>query len=116
MMKVFFRKQLAASSPELFSHKSSVIDIWQLPAYGFDQPSLYLIFSYLWGRTQRTKLNYAYSSYTDIKYGVPQGSILVPLLFNIDVCDLFFRDYKCDIASYADDNIPYTSEKSLNFV
>lgn len=37
-----------------------------------------------------------------------------PLLFNIDICDLFFRDYKCDIASYADDNAHYTSDISLD--
>ena len=78
--------------------------IAKLAAYGFDQPSLCFIFSYLSGRIQRTKLNNACSSYADIKYGVPQGSILGPLLFNIDICDLLFWDYKCDIASNADDN------------
>ena len=41
-------------------------------------------------RTQRTKVNNAYSSYTDIKYGAPQGSILGTVLFNIDIFDLFF--------------------------
>ena len=67
--------------------------IAKLAAYGFDQRS---IFSYLSERIQLTKVNNAYSSYTDIKYGVPQGSILGLLLFNIDICDLFLWDYKCD--------------------
>ena len=62
--------------------------IAKLAAYGFDQPSLCFIFSYLSDRTQRTKVNNVYNSYTDIKYYVPQGSILGPLLFNIDICDI----------------------------
>ena len=68
--------------------------IAKLAAYGFDQPSLCFIFSYLSGRTQRTKVNNVYSSCADIKYGVPQVSILGPLLFNIDVCELFFGTIK----------------------
>ena len=64
--------------------------IAKLAAYSFDEPSLCFVFSYLSGRTQRTKVNNAYSSYTDIKFGVLQGSILGPLRFNIDICDLFF--------------------------
>ena len=59
--------------------------IAKLAAYGSDQPSLCFIFSYLSDRTQRTKVN-VYSSYTNIKYGIPQGSVLGPLLFNIDIC------------------------------
>ena len=64
--------------------------ISKLAAYGFDQQSLYFIFSYTSGRTQRTNVNNAYSSYTNNKYGVPQRSILGPLLFDMDICDLFF--------------------------
>ena len=90
--------------------------IAKLAACGFDQPSFCFIFSYLSDRTQRTKINNANSSYTDIKYGVPQGSILGPLLFHIDICDLLLWDYKCNIASYADNNTPYTSDISLNLV
>ena len=63
--------------------------IAKLAAYGFDQPSLCFIFSYISGRTQRTKVNNAYDSYTDIKCGVAQGSILRTLLFNIDIRDFF---------------------------
>ena len=44
---------------------------------------------------------------------MPQNSILRPLLFNIDICDLFFIKVDCDIANYADDNIPYLSLKNL---
>ena len=82
--------------------------IAKLAAYGFDQPLLCFTFSYLSDRTKRTKINNAYNCYTNIKYGVPQGSVLGPLLFNIDICDLFLWYYKCEIASYADDNTPYS--------
>ena len=63
--------------------------IAKLAAYGFAQTSLCLIFSYLPDRAQRTKVNNDYSSYTNIKYGIPQGSILDPLLFNINICFIF---------------------------
>ena len=55
-------------------------------------------------------------TYLDIIYGVPQGSILGPLLFNIDLCDLFFEDYSSDFANYADDTTPYECGPTLNEV
>ena len=58
---------------------------------------------------QRTKINSEYSSWEEIMLGIPKGSILGPLLFNIFLCDLFLIMENIDIASYADDNTPYTT-------
>ena len=67
-------------------------------------------------RMQRTKINLEYSSWEEIMFGVPQKSILGPLLFNIFLCDLFLIMENIDIASYADDNTPYTTRNSIEEV
>ena len=90
--------------------------IAKLAAYGFDYQSLRIMESFLSNRQQRTKINNAFSRYSEIIYGVPQGSILGPLLFNIYICDIFFDIIECDIASYADDNTPYNFDFKLDNV
>ena len=67
-----------------------------------------VIHDYLSNRKQRVKVNDAYSSWKDIFYGIPQGSIPGPLLFNIHLCDLFYFLEDLGIASYADDTTIYT--------
>ena len=78
--------------------------------------SLRIMESFLSNRQQRTKVNNAFSRYSEIIYGVPQGSVLGPLLFNVYICDIFFDIIECDIASYADDNTPYNFDFSLDNV
>ena len=73
-------------------------------AHGFDKASLRLMHSYLSDRYQSVKINNSYSLWSLIKYGVPQGSILGPILFTIFLCDMFFMIDRIDSASYIDDN------------
>ena len=81
--------------------------IAKLESYGFQIDTLKLIHNYLSNRKQRVKVNDTYSSWKNISYGVPQGSILSPLLFNIHLCNLFYFLEDLDIASYADDTTIY---------
>ena len=78
-----------------------------LNTYGFSLQALRLMQSYLSKRKQRTKINSEFSSWEQILFGVPQGTILGPLLINIFLCDLFFIMNDVDFASYADDSTPF---------
>ena len=90
--------------------------IAKLNAYGFHLSALKLIHDYLSNRKQRTKINSTYSKWHDILFGVPQGSMLGPLLFNIYLIDLFFVIEDTDIASYADDITPYLTDDTIEGV
>ena len=90
--------------------------IAKLDAYGFDIKSVKLIQQYLSNRKQRVKVGNTYSSWKDIFYGIPQGSILGLLISNIFLCDLFYFLEGVAVASYADDTTTYTANKTNDLV
>ena len=90
--------------------------IAKLHSYGSFLASLKLLTGYLTNRKQRTKAETSYTSREDIKHGVPQGSILVTIFFNIFICDMFLMLDHTYFASYADDNTPYTINENVEEV
>ena len=88
--------------------------IAKLEAYGCDIVSLRYIYSYLTERKQRVKVNNSLSLFSNINTGVPHGSILGPLLFNIYINDIFYFIDERNVANYADDNTPYAIETNID--
>ena len=67
--------------------------------------------SFLTGRTQRVKIENSLSDVLPVLYGVPQGSVLGPILFNIYTSSLshVINNFGFTTSGYADDNNAYQS-------
>ena len=90
--------------------------IAKLQAFGIDTLSLKELHSYLTKWKQRVKLNGMYSLWSEISFGVPQGSIFGPLLSDIFLCDLFQFSPDLDITKCTDDNSLHSTSINLNNV
>ena len=85
--------------------------IAKLYAYGFSKDLLKLINSYMSDRWQRTKIGTSFSPWSALLKGVPQGSVLGPILSNIYLNYLFYFLH-CNIRNFADDTTPHVCDKT----
>ena len=90
--------------------------IAKLHVYGFAIEALEMVKSYLSNRKQRVKINTSFNSWSDILMGVPQSSVLGPLLFNIYLDELFWINEFTDVGNLADDTTLYSSDIELKTV
>ena len=83
----------------------------KLKAYGLSTSGCALFADYLSGRTQRVKVEDCFSGWQIVTRGVPQGSVLGPMLFNmIFLNDLFYHIKDVSLHAYADDEQLYDSD------
>ena len=101
---------------EAFDTLNHKLLLEKLQAYGFDEKSLSFIDSYLTNRNQRTKIGDSFRKIQRIITGVPQGSVLGPLFFNIIINDPFLAVDKSTLCHCADDNTLYTPGNDANTV
>ena len=107
---------LMADLSKAFDWLSHELLIAKFDAFGFDKMSLQLVHNYVSNCKQRVKINDSYSSWREILFGVLQGSILGPLLFNIFVCNMFYFLEDYEIGNYADDTPSYSAQRNHQFV
>ena len=84
----------------------------KLKAYGFSPHALELMSTYLLGHQQCVRLEGVCSNFKTVKSGVPQSSLLGPLLFTIFINDLNFCVPNVLFLLYADETTAYLSDVS----
>jgi hypothetical protein len=86
----------------------------KLEIYGFNKKALAIFNSYMTNRTQQVQIGNVLSDKCPVKYGVPQGSILEPLLFILYINDLSLSISNCNTDMYADDYTIHIPGKNIS--
>ena len=81
-------------------------------AYGFSKNSFVIYYSYLKRRKQNVRINNAHSIFQILLSGVPEGSILGPILFNVFMNDLHWIS-NSELLNFADDNRISATENTI---
>lgn len=81
----------------------------KLHKYGFPMHIIKLLKSYFENRKYFVQIRNSKSSLFSINSGVPQGSVISPILFCVFLNDIPMKD-GCEIALFADDTSIYTSD------
>ena len=99
-----------------FESLSHELSIAKLKCYGLDQHAVKFIIIYLSNRYQCCKIKNTFGNWRKITAGVPQGSILSPLSFNIFLNDTFFFSKDASLGNFAGDSTLYAYNKELETV
>ena len=99
-----------------FDTVSHSVLLSQLPAYGICGREKELFSDYLFNRWQYVQYKSSVSKNKPVYTGVPQGSILGPMLFILHFNDAQQQLIRCEIITYADDTIIYFHDKDIRII
>ena len=87
--------------------------IAKMVAYSFGHRSLRLFYNYLSDRKHRVRIGSSFREFLEILLGVPQGTVLGPILLNIFINDLLFSVTEGNLCNFADNNTLYVCDQDI---